>query len=70
MHRLAGPMPPNWRVGGKKGLYKLEIGSEIDLVTWQYDVATECSGMPARRRRRFLECLQCNHCNSVITVML
>ncbi len=39
-HRLAGPIPPNWRVGGKReGLYRLEIGSEIDLVTWQYDLA-------------------------------
>ncbi len=53
-NRLAGTTPPNWRVGGKKdGLYRLEIGSEIDLVTWQYDLATECSGMPARGRGRF-----------------
>ncbi len=53
-HRLAGPTPPNWRVGGKReGLYRLEIGSEIDLETWQYDLATEPSRRLARRRRRF-----------------
>ncbi len=49
-HRLARPMPPNWRVGEKECLYRLEIGSEIDLVTWQYDLATEPSGRLARRR--------------------
>ncbi len=40
-HRLGGLMPPNWMVGEKEGLYRLETGSEIDLVTWQYDLATE-----------------------------
>ncbi len=34
-----------WSIGGEKeGLYRLGIGSEIDLVTWQYDLATKCSG--------------------------
>ncbi len=36
-------MPPNWRVGEKKSVYRLEIGSEIDVMTWQYDLATEPS---------------------------
>ncbi len=35
--------------GKKEGLYGLKIGSEIHLVTWQYDMATEWSGMLARR---------------------
>ncbi len=44
-HRLAEPMPPNWRVGEKKeGLYRLEIGSEIDLVTWERN---GLGGLPA-----------------------
>ncbi len=48
-HRLAGPMPPNWRVRENiEGLCRQEIGSEIDLVTWQYDLATNVLGcLPA-----------------------
>ncbi len=45
-HRLAGPIPPNWRVGGeKRGLYRLEIGSKIDLVTWKYDLVASMTDL-------------------------
>ncbi len=54
--------------GKKEGLYRLGIGSEIDLVTWQHDLATEPSGRlapPQAPLLNVLSCLQCKHCNAV-----
>ncbi len=42
---------------GKKGLYRLEIGSEIDLVNWQYDLATEASEGAYSVRNVMLQCM-------------
>ncbi len=58
-------MIPNWKVGGKEYLYGLEIVSDIDLVTWKYDLAKETFSEACPLQAPLLKVLTVQFCKNV-----